>query len=928
LLLFLVININAQITIDGTITDSELNPISAALVEIIDQNDTSNYYSSVTNESGYFAVSNITDIRSKKTNLPSEFIVLRSYPNPFNPTTIIYYELPKSENIEIKIYDILGRKVRTLFNDFHKAGTYTLNWDGRNSWNSPVAAGIYFCRLKTKDQFKVHKMVLLDGGSTFSSVSNNKLKSTISNSISKINGTFNFSIKISGNSILETDFKYLICSGDTTLNLMVPKILQIETIGPEGGKLENEDFSLIVPEGAFNDHYDIQLSIDPNDNSFIDNSSSLTFLIDGIPDDINKNLLIGIKLSTITSDTLYSAIGQLGYNWASGEMDNYYNFEPVRDSLDYYYCTISPKIINSSRFNCLLNKSNGYYPKAINIRLVTGYEFMDDAIYIYIYPKKNKDEINVFRTLLIEIPIVFNAIGFTKERFDGWGIFSPVEIVIKYLPSSFIKPLRYGSMLSHSLIQINEEYFVGSLLPEIRREFGHLYYYRYFFNEKFDEHLTYTEGIKNWLNHDPYLRVLHHAIATWCEETFEPISENYVPHCFNGNEMQIFKGLVAGVDFNLIITNEFQHGYGLAALIKYLMNEYGTNLLFKFYSKVLSNEKSADALLESIKESPSIGTGNYVEENIWWPNFFKEFIQGNIYNVPSEEFLKNITETIEFNDGDTLKYADETYYDLSAKLFKIKINSDDIKNNKSLNFKIGQESLNLDYVKALVFGIRNSNLVFISEGIDFSLGNLYQFDGLLACVVNSGNEQPYTGTSEIQLDIRAKEELQFNACKIEVGAMGIWERHRIPAPPNTSPTIDTMDYRAEWNTIGNFTGNTFEGVLEPSNFGAEATGTIKLVLDDQLNILSFNVAAKSQYGDHEYTQWECAGVNIALQSKTDWNMYFDVLSKNTCNNLTKLYQYSESPPSNTGIIPYSKLIDYFCDENSFIKVTFYKKSLP
>ena len=159
LLLISTLNLTAQITINGTITDSELKPISNALVVIIDQDDTTNYYSTNTNESGFFSITIIfTDYVARKDIVPSNFIVLRNYPNPFNPSTIIYYELPKSENIEIKIYDILGREVRTLFSDFHKAGTYTLEWNGRNDWNSPVAAGVYFCRLKTKDNFIVHKI--------------------------------------------------------------------------------------------------------------------------------------------------------------------------------------------------------------------------------------------------------------------------------------------------------------------------------------------------------------------------------------------------------------------------------------------------------------------------------------------------------------------------------------------------------------------------------------------------------------------------------------------------------------------------------------------------------------------------------------------------------------------------------------------------
>ena len=422
------------------------------------------------------------------------------------------------------------------------------------------------------------------------------------------------------------------------------------------------------------------------------------------------------------------------------------------------------------------------------------------------------------------------------------------------------------------------------------------------------------------------------SIPIWAEKMF-PRNESHIPSLYDWNDEDLNKfKIFCKWNYALEILNGlpykenkkikksiYNHFIAFSSLIEYLANNITKKemVIIDIQNNILSKKSSVDGLIATMNET----------ENIWWPNFFKEFIQSNIYNVPIDEFLKNITETIEFNDYDTLKYADKTYNDLSAKLFRININSEEIKNNKSLNFKLGPESLNLDYVKTLVFGIRNNNLVFISEGIDFSLGNLYQFDGLIACVVNSGNEPPYTGTSEIKLDIRAKEELQFNACKIEINVIGIWERHRIPPPPNTLPTIDTMGYRAEWNTLGNFTANTFEGVLEKNEYGAEAKGKVKIDLDGQLNISSLTVEAISHY-DQENSQWECSSINIALQNKADWNMYFDVLGENTCNSLTKVYHYHESPPSITGVIPYSKLIDYYCDENSYIKVTLYKKSIP
>ena len=165
--------ITAQITIDGTITDSDSNPISNALVEIIDQNDTSNNYDipQMNLVTLLYQTSPIFEVE-KRTYLQN-LLFLEIIPIPLILQQLFIMNYPKQKTLKLRSMIFLAEKFEHFTMDFHKAGTYTLNWDGRNGWNSPVAAGIYFCRIKTKDQFKVHKMVLLDGGSTSSSVSNN-----------------------------------------------------------------------------------------------------------------------------------------------------------------------------------------------------------------------------------------------------------------------------------------------------------------------------------------------------------------------------------------------------------------------------------------------------------------------------------------------------------------------------------------------------------------------------------------------------------------------------------------------------------------------------------------------------------------------------------------------------------------------------------
>jgi len=93
--------------------------------------------------------------------LPRNFILHQNYPNPFNPTTIISFGLPKSSEVNLEIYNILGRRVMTLVNGTLEAGNHTIKWNGTDSKGSSVATGVYFYRLTAGDFIKSKKMLLL-----------------------------------------------------------------------------------------------------------------------------------------------------------------------------------------------------------------------------------------------------------------------------------------------------------------------------------------------------------------------------------------------------------------------------------------------------------------------------------------------------------------------------------------------------------------------------------------------------------------------------------------------------------------------------------------------------------------------------------------------------------------------------------------------
>gem|GEM_PF-3264667 len=85
---------------------------------------------------------------SQEFSKPDQFYLHPNYPNPFNATTTISFDLPHSSFVVLEIYNLMGKKVRTLVADEKPAGHFEVRWDGTDEMNQDVASGIYFCRLQ------------------------------------------------------------------------------------------------------------------------------------------------------------------------------------------------------------------------------------------------------------------------------------------------------------------------------------------------------------------------------------------------------------------------------------------------------------------------------------------------------------------------------------------------------------------------------------------------------------------------------------------------------------------------------------------------------------------------------------------------------------------------------------------------------------
>jgi hypothetical protein len=93
--------------------------------------------------------------------LPGSFNLSQNGPNPFNPTTVINYAVPKASHITIVVYNALGQQVKTLVSRYQAAGYYSVSWNSTNDAGQYCASGMYFYRMNTNEFTSTKKMVML-----------------------------------------------------------------------------------------------------------------------------------------------------------------------------------------------------------------------------------------------------------------------------------------------------------------------------------------------------------------------------------------------------------------------------------------------------------------------------------------------------------------------------------------------------------------------------------------------------------------------------------------------------------------------------------------------------------------------------------------------------------------------------------------------
>ena len=161
--LVFVVSVWAEPVLEGRVRLSSGQPAAGVQVRLFDLTDLRRFVDTTTDEAGHFALPLRAFSMARGTALPTDFVLGPNYPNPFNPSTIIPYQLPTATHVRLEVFNLLGQRIATLVDEARPAGFHTATWHAVDGSGRAVAAGVYIYRMTVGEQRQTGRMVLIDG---------------------------------------------------------------------------------------------------------------------------------------------------------------------------------------------------------------------------------------------------------------------------------------------------------------------------------------------------------------------------------------------------------------------------------------------------------------------------------------------------------------------------------------------------------------------------------------------------------------------------------------------------------------------------------------------------------------------------------------------------------------------------------------------
>jgi hypothetical protein len=525
-------------------------------------------------------------------------------------------------------------------------------------------------------------------------------------------------------------------------------------IGTAGGTLTTKGFSLTVPPAAFIFAETLTVAAETYDNAFGARVFTGVFKLEGLPAFFAKSLEVKLECSRTPSAGYYIALGREVASPGSGESGIFYSpYTAAKDST-FLRATLLSDSLWQGRTS--LRKSTRSEGLGARVAWLLGVD--EQAILMshfghfkIFYPRYVETMASNLAAALENAYAAFFQMGFDRTAYDQ----VPWPMLIDVRKVRFASPLPPADLWAGHMpglgeffmgIEFEEEALVAGDLPIIQRAAGQVFSNLFFmlndplFQGRFDAQMLQVDRNRIW----PY-----YAIGAWAGEVFAPLGTGGdAPLNFRLQQMCPFDGLTVGST-----EKPWAHGLGLSPLIRYIAITYTPDLVFQLYYKIPHVGSAIDALQAILP----------VPEKEWWPDFLKEYISGKIYNVTSDDLLKDLSSPLNSRiftiqgPTDTLKTFSDTYADLSARLYRVNLRYSGLDTSALIRFSAGPASLGSQYVGVMLFGLKNKTLTYWQFANTVTVKQVKDLTAsgydIVAAVVNCLNESPYNGSRAIELTV-------------------------------------------------------------------------------------------------------------------------------------------------------------------------------
>lgn len=597
------------------------------------------------------------------------------------------------------------------------------------------------------------------------------------------------------------------------------------TIGVGGGTVGTDDVSIKIPAGAFNADHEIAIFEVANVGTFGENSVSKPYKISGLPNNYTKPIKIKMKYNGELEGESYIAVGRMSSSISTFDSSIVYGLQEVLDSSGYLISELPAD--GSSHLGKHESTSDENYDKYLEA--ITKYTVTSTQHFWIDYPIFLNPAIeNVKRIIEEALVVINNDLGVSNlpsdiERRIFIGI--RAEIVSWDLDYLFSNQQQFNM----SAYAVSDHNFSDIKIQFGKALFGYELNEGWFGEWLYNAVSKYLEGL---LTNDPYFKY---------------------PLGFEQYHMAPFNGLQISTEDDPFeaINKHAEHGIGMSSVIKYLTDSpsFGNSGIGKMYKYIYENtDLNPTTVLLNTVDVP-------VRE--WLPDFFKEYISGNIYNQTIDKFLSNTKGSWDINNAeDTLNvfsssnFLIKNYQDLSAKMFKVNLNYAPPDTSYKMVFSMSLASADLDGLSMVMFGIKNGEAEYLetADAQDFEIPSLksYYDDGMkqfLVVLVNSKiTSNNYLGESSIDLTVRVKKQLYFKKCEVSMKVLTDLNNESMDLDGNWSTTTTKTSYRVAslFDAVGSFSGNTFTGSYYHSGAsdGSVYAGTISVTLNGSASMVT------------------------------------------------------------------------------------------